>query len=89
MGWSGGPPKARGPLARADMGEGGIRPKALQLESTRLKAVPGESWCMLPPAEVPEPLGVKLSDLHAQQLTEQAWTMRGAPAQPAKALASG
>lgn len=74
MGWSGGPPNARGPPARADMGEGGTRPKALQLDSTRLKALPGESWCMLLPPEAPVPLGVKLSDLHAHKHTQQART---------------
>ena len=88
MGWSGGPPNAQGPPARADMGEGGIRPKVLQLDSTRLKELPGESWCMLLPAEVPVPLGVKLSDLHAHRHTQQAST-REAYAQAAKALASG
>ena len=75
MGWSGGPPNVRGPPARADMGEGGIRPKVLQLDSTRLKELPGESWCMLPPAEVHVPLGVKLSDLHAQKHHQQAQTI--------------
>ena len=87
MGWSGGPPNARGPPARADMGEGGTRPKVLQLDSTRLKALPGESWCMLLPAEVPVPLGVKLSDLHAQEHAQQARNNGAAPAQVATAPA--